>query len=93
MIERENRVETEDREVERSGNHRVHTEWQRPLSVLHSFMMVISAHTDKKENQIFLIHKEIQMEMVAKSYMRKTFLIHKELRKYLTIYEEAVSVI
>jgi hypothetical protein len=48
-----------------------------------------SYHTDKKENQIFLIFKEIQNEAVAKSYMRKVFLIYEEMRKYLTIYEEA----
>jgi hypothetical protein len=28
-------------------------------------------HTDKKENKIFLIYKEIQKGAVAKSYMRK----------------------
>ncbi len=27
----------------------------------------------------------------AKSYVRKGFLIYKEMRKYLTIYEEAVG--
>jgi hypothetical protein len=48
-------------------------------------------YTDKKENQIFLIYKEIQNGAVAKSYMRKGFLIYEEIRKYLTIYEEAVS--
>ncbi len=32
--------------------------------------------TDKKENQIFLIFKEIQNGAVAKSYMRKGFLIY-----------------
>ncbi len=47
-------------------------------------------HTDKKENEIFLINKEIQMESVAKSYMGKGFLIYEETRKYLTI-EEAVT--
>ncbi len=31
------------------------------------------------------------MEAVAKSYMRKGFLIYEEMRKYLVIYEEAVS--
>jgi hypothetical protein len=31
------------------------------------------------------------MGSVAKSYMRKGFLIYEEMRKYLTIYEEAVS--
>jgi hypothetical protein len=45
----------------------------------------------KKENQIFLKYKEIQNGAVAKSYMRKGFLIYEEMRKYLTVYEEAVS--
>ncbi len=50
--------------------------------------------TDKKENEIFLIYKEINMGSVAKSYMRKGFLIYEEMRKYLTKYEEeAVSCI
>jgi hypothetical protein len=47
--------------------------------------------TDKKENQIFLVSKEIQNGAVAKSYMRKGFLIYEEMRKFLTIFEEAVS--
>jgi hypothetical protein len=47
--------------------------------------------TDKKENKIFLIYKEIQIGAVAKSYMRRGFLIYEEMRKYLTIYEEVVS--
>jgi hypothetical protein len=44
-----------------------------------------------KENQIFLIYKEIQSGAVAKSYVRKGFLIYEEMRKYFPIYEEAVS--
>jgi hypothetical protein len=47
--------------------------------------------TDKKESEIFLIYKEIQIGSVAKSYMRTGFIIHEEMRKYLIIYEEAVS--
>jgi hypothetical protein len=50
--------------------------------------------TDKKEKQIFLmntLNKEIQSGAVAKSYMRKGFLIYEEMRKYFPIYEEAVS--
>jgi hypothetical protein len=47
--------------------------------------------TDKKEKKIFLMYKEIQMRPCAKSYMRKGFLIYEEMRKYLVIYEEAVS--
>ncbi len=38
-------------------------------------------HTDKKEKKIFLIYKEIQSGAVAKSYMRKGFLIYEEMRK------------
>ncbi len=37
------------------------------------------------------MYKEIQMGAVAKSYMRKGFLIYEEMRKYLVIYEKAVS--
>jgi hypothetical protein len=47
-------------------------------------------YTDKKENKIFLTYKEIQMGSVARSFMRKGFLIYEEMRKYLTI-EEVVS--
>jgi hypothetical protein len=47
--------------------------------------------TDKKENEIFLLYKEIQMRAVAKSYMRKGFLIYEKMRKYLTKYEEVVG--
>ncbi len=39
--------------------------------------------TDKKENEIFLIYTEIQMGVVAKSHMRKDFLIYEEMQKYL----------
>jgi hypothetical protein len=43
--------------------------------------------TDKKENEIFLIYctvlyKEIETGAVAKSYMRKGFLIYEEMQKY-----------
>ncbi len=48
-------------------------------------------YTDKKENKISLIYKEIQKGAVAKSYIKKGFLIYDEMRKYLPIYEEAVS--
>jgi hypothetical protein len=51
----------------------------------------ICTHTDKKANKIFLLYKEIQIGAVAKSNKRKGFLIYEEMRKYLTIYEEAVS--
>jgi hypothetical protein len=43
-------------------------------------------YTDKKEKKIFLIYKEIQNGAVAKSYIRKGFLIYEEMRKYFPIY-------
>jgi hypothetical protein len=48
--------------------------------------------TDKKENPIFLIYKEIQNGAVAKSYMRKGFLIYGEICTYLVIYWEALVI-
>ncbi len=44
-------------------------------------------YSDKKEKKNFLIYKEIQMGAVAKSYMRKGFLIYEEMRKYLVIHK------
>ncbi len=37
----------------------------------------------------FLLYKVIQSGEVAKSFMRKGFLIYEEMPKYLVIYEEA----
>ncbi len=54
-------------------------------------VVIRSPCTDKKENKIVLIYKVIQMGWVAKSYMKKGFPIYEEIRKYLTIYEEAFS--
>jgi hypothetical protein len=47
--------------------------------------------TDKNENQIFLIYKEIQSGAVAKSYMKKGFLVYEEMRKPLVIYDLATA--
>ncbi len=52
---------------------------------------VYGIYTDKKWNKIFLTYKEIQSGAVAKSYMRKGFLIYEKVRKYFPINEEAVS--
>jgi hypothetical protein len=49
-------------------------------------------HTDKKENKIFLIYKEIQSGTVAKSYMRKGLQINEEMHKHFPIYEEALVI-
>jgi hypothetical protein len=61
------------------------------LLVLKFLFPMIITYIDKKENQIFLIYKEIQSGAVAKSYRRKGFLIYEEMRKYFPLYEEAVS--
>jgi hypothetical protein len=45
-----------------------------------------SPHTDKKENQIFLIYKEIQNGAVAKSYMTNGLLIFGEIFALFLIY-------
>ncbi len=42
--------------------------------------------TDKKENQIFLIYKEIQSGAVAKSYMTNGLLIYGEIFAHFLIY-------
>ncbi len=62
----------------------------QPLSL---YLLFPLQYTEKKENKIFHICMEIQSGAVAKSYMRKGFLIHvyEEMRKYFPIYEEAVS--
>jgi len=62
------------------------------FGVLKKIFQCIS-YTDKKENKFFLIYQEIQSGAVAKSYMRKGFLIYEKMRKYFPIYEEAVSYI
>jgi hypothetical protein len=38
----------------------------------------MTSYTDKKENKIFLISKEIRSGAVAQSYMRKGLLIYEE---------------
>jgi hypothetical protein len=43
-------------------------------------------NTDKKENQDFLIYKEIQNGAVAKSYMTNGLLIYREKFAHFLIY-------
>jgi hypothetical protein len=45
-----------------------------------------SFYTDKKENTIFLIYKEIQNGAVAKSYMTNGLLIYGEIFAQFLIY-------
>ncbi len=48
-------------------------------TVISLFFLSSSQCTDKKENEILLIYKEIQMGSFAKSYMKKGFLIYEEI--------------
>ncbi len=43
---------------------------------------IVINYTNKKEIEVFLIDKEIQMGSVAKSYTRKDFLTYEEMRKF-----------
>jgi hypothetical protein len=55
-----------------------------------SILLWYVVHTDKKENQIFLICREIQSGAVAKSYMTNSRLIHGEIFAHFLIYQEAL---
>jgi hypothetical protein len=48
-------------------------------------------YTDKKENKIFLIYKEILSGAVAKSYMTNGLLIYGEIFAHFLIYWEALD--
>jgi hypothetical protein len=52
-----------------------------------------SQYTDKKENKIFLIYKEIQSGAFCKVIYEEGLpnILYEEMRKYFPIYEEAVS--
>jgi hypothetical protein len=56
------------------------------LKKLSRICLVFIPHTDEEEKKVFFIYEELQMGAVAKSYMRKGFLIFEEMRKYLVIY-------
>jgi hypothetical protein len=47
-------------------------------------------HTDKKENQIFLIYREIQSRAVAKSYITNGLLTYGEIFAHFLRYQEAL---
>jgi hypothetical protein len=62
------------------------------LSHLTNLFCFPSNHTDKKEKKIFPhIYMEIQKGTVAKSYMRKGFLIYEEMSKFLSYHADAVG--
>ncbi len=56
------------------------------LGIAACFEKCMIARTDKKENQMFLINKEIQNGAVAKSYMTNGLLIYGEIFSHFLIY-------
>jgi hypothetical protein len=50
------------------------------------YVHALRKHAEKKENQIFLIYKEIQSGAVAKSYMTNGLLIYREILTHFLIY-------
>ncbi len=76
--------------MDQAGGHHI----QKKMVFKNCFLSAQKKHTyiytDRNEDKIFLIHKEIQTGAVAESYMRKGFLIYEEMHKYLVIFEEAV---
>ncbi len=60
------------------------------LKSLGKRLVLFSTYTDKKENQIFLIYKEIHNGAVAKSYMTNGLLIYGEIFAHFLIYQEAL---
>ena len=64
------------RDLDRRQNY----ETMRPV------LVGVCRYTDKKENQVFLIYKEIQSGAVAKSYMTNGLLIYGEIFAHFFIY-------
>jgi hypothetical protein len=60
----------------------------RLKDITYAAFQIQSRYTDKKENQIFLIYKEIQSGAVAKSYMSMTngLLIYRAIFAHFLIY-------
>jgi hypothetical protein len=56
------------------------------LKSLEKRLVLFSAYTDKKENQIFLTYKKIQNGAVAKSHMTNGLLINGEIFANFLIY-------
>jgi hypothetical protein len=57
-----------------------------PYRLLFQVLLASANYTDKKENSIFLIYKEIQNGAVAKSYMTNGLLIYVEIFAHFLIY-------
>jgi hypothetical protein len=54
-------------------------------------LLSIVLYTDKKENKIFLLYKDIQYGAVAKSYMTNGLLIYGEIFAHFLIYDFATA--
>ncbi len=56
------------------------------MPMLPASTLTVYPHTDNKENQIFLIYREIQSGAVAKSYMTNGLVIYGEIFSHFLIY-------
>ncbi len=65
----EEKEEEENGNEEGEGDKRDKTGKFLPFSVSTYFNLIIPPYTDKKGNEIFLIYKESQIGLVAKSYL------------------------
>jgi hypothetical protein len=62
----------------------------KPLA--HIYSSPVHLYTDKKENEIFLVNKEIQKGAVAKSYMTNGLLIYiPQIFPHFFIYDFATA--
>ncbi len=79
-------LNTHEQEVQGDGKNK------RKKAIKSKERILESKHTDKKENQTFLICKEIQNEgAVAKSYMTNGLLIYREIFTHFLIYDFATA--
>jgi hypothetical protein len=60
--------------------------WEPATPLFPRIWAYIRGCTDKKENQIFLLYKEIQNRAVAKSYMTNGLPIYGEILAYFLVY-------
>jgi len=76
---------SQETEREKGGNYQ---EKEAKVSVVFSGDICWKGWIRNTDKKSYLTWKEIRNGAVAKSYVRKGFLIYEEMRKYLVIYED-----
>jgi len=92
-VQREDKVEPERKNAYEDGPALLLLRWlEISLYLSLKFGCVQDARTEKKDNQISLIHyiKKFRVEQVQSIY-KERLPIYEEMRKYFPIYNEAVS--